>query len=142
MHAMPDPAPAPTLTLTLDWLGELRFAGASGGASMVLDSEALAGPTPVQALLFGLAGCMAMDVVAIVTKGRHPLRALRAQLHAERASTAPKRVTRVRLHFEIEGAVPGPAVERAIELSRETYCSVWHSLRQDIELATSHTLVP
>lgn len=91
-------------------------------------------------MLFGLAGCMAIDVVSILRKGRHPLASLRAHLHAERAGVAPKRVTRVELRFELTGAVPEEAVQRAIDLSRATYCSVWHSLRQDIEFTTSFTI--
>ncbi len=129
--------PAPTVSLVLDWDGDLRFTGHSGAPPLVLDSEALAGPTPVQALAYGLAGCMAMDVVHVVRKGRHPLVKLRTRLHAERAPQAPKRLTRVQLHFEVVGAVPPAAVERAIQLSRETYCSVWHSLREDIVFETS-----
>jgi putative redox protein len=134
--------PAPTVTLELDWLGELRFAGRSGATTLTLDADATAGPTPVQALAYGLAGCMAADVVHVVRKGRHPLVKLRARLHAERAAQAPKRLTRVQLHFEVVGAVPAAVVERAIQLSRDTYCSVWHSLRADIVFETSFEVLP
>lgn len=133
--------PAPTVDLVLDWDGDLRFSGHSGAPPLVLDSNALAGPTPVQALAYGLAGCMAMDVVHVLRKGRHPLVRLRARLHAERAAHAPKRLTRVQLHFEVAGGVPAAAVERAIQLSRETYCSVWHTLRQDTAFETSFEVV-
>lgn len=127
----------PTVDLDVEWQGDMRFDGRAGATSMTLDGAAQAGPTPVHALLFGLAGCMAIDVVNIVRKGRHPLAWLRAHLHCERAPEAPKRVTRVELHFTLGGDVPSHAVERAIELSRQTYCSVWHSLREDIEFTTS-----
>jgi uncharacterized OsmC-like protein len=49
---------------------------------------------------------------------------------------------KVGLHFHVHGAVPPHIVERAIALSRERYCSVWHSLRQDIELTTAFDIVP
>lgn len=131
-------APAkPPITLDLVWQGERRYAGRSGQAEIVLDGDGAAGPSPVQALAFALAGCMATDVVDIVLKGRHPLRALRARLVAERRSEPPTHFTAVTLHFVVTGDVPREPVERAIRLSREKYCSVWHSLRPDIAFTTS-----
>ena len=95
----------------------------------------------MQALGFALAGCMTVDVTHILTKGRHPLRALSSRLTADRSDDDPHRFVRVVLHFTIEGAVPPDAVERAIALSREKYCSVWHSMRQDIEFKTSFNVI-
>lgn len=80
---------------------------------------------------------MGIDVVDILVKGRHPLKGLQARLDAERSPGDPKRLTAVRLHFVVAGAVPPGAVERALQLSRDKYCSVWHSLRQDIDFRTS-----
>jgi putative redox protein len=77
---------------------------------------------------------MAMDVVHILQKGRHGLRGLRADLTADRASETPQRFTAVTLHYSVTGKVPEDQVQHAIDLSREKYCSVWHSLRQDIDL--------
>ena len=130
----------PPVLLTLEWLGDLRFAGRSGTTEMVLDSRAEAGPTPVQAVAYGLAGCMAIDVVSILQKGRHPLTGVRASLVGHRASTVPARFTAFDLHLDVAGNLPGDAVERAIALSREKYCSVWHSLRQDITLSVTWTV--
>jgi putative redox protein len=93
-------------------------------------------PTPVQTLAFALAGCMGMDVVHILNKARQPLKGLRAELTASRAETEPRRITEVTLRFVVSGAVPEAQVERAIQLSRDKYCSVWHSLRQDIPFRT------
>ena len=125
--------PKPPIVLDLTWIGDLKFSGTSDRASIVLDSAGVAGPSSVQTLAFALAGCMAMDVAHILTKARHAYRALRAHLEAERAAENPHRIVRVTLHFTIEGDVPPDAIERAIALSRETYCSVWHSMRQDID---------
>ena len=58
------------LALDLEWQGDLRFRGTTGSVSLVLDSAGEAGPTPVQALAYALAGCMAIDVVHILRKGR------------------------------------------------------------------------
>jgi putative redox protein len=101
---------------------------------MILDSRGVDGPSPVDVLAAALAGCMSVDVVDILLKGRHPLRALRAHLSADRAPDAPHRFVRVSLDFTIGGDVPAEAIDRAIALSRDKYCSVWHSMRQDIPL--------
>jgi putative redox protein len=91
----------------------------------------------VQALAFGLAGCMAIDVAVVIRRGRFDMKALRVRLVAERAPSDPRRLVKVDMHFTVAGAIPPDRVERALALSRETYCSVWHSLRPDIELTTS-----
>src|SRR5262249_27101171 len=128
--------PTPPITLDLRWDGDLRFAGRSDGVALTLDGDKVAGPTPVQALAFALAGCMAADVVSILVKGRTGLEGLRARLAGERRTEQPRRFVRVTLHFVVTGPVAPEKVERALALSREKYCSVWHSLRQDIELTT------
>ena len=99
----------------------------------MIDGDSRAGPSPIQTLAYALAACMASDVVHILTKGRHALSAVRARLVGRRAQEDPHRFTGVELHFTIEGAAPAEAIERAIALSREKYCSVWHSMRQDID---------
>jgi putative redox protein len=129
-------AKAPTV-VDLTWTSGLTFSGRSGSASITLDSAGIAGPSPVQALAFALAGCMMMDVADILTKGRHTFRALRSHLVADRADTDPHRIVRVTLSVTVAGNVPAAAVERAIALSREKYCSVWHSMRQDIAFTTT-----
>jgi putative redox protein len=125
--------PKPPIIVDVSWTGELTFSATSGKAAMTIDSAGLAGPSPVQALGIALAGCMTTDVAHILTRGHHPLRALRSHLVAERAQDDPHRFVRVTLQIAIEGDVPRDAIERAIALSRDKYCSVWHSMRQDID---------
>ena len=132
----------PPVEVELAWDGELRFHGRAGDAAVIVDSDGRAGPSPVQALAMALAGCMSVDVVHILEKGRQPLGALRAHLLAERAPEEPRRLVRVALRFTVTGAIAPDKVERAIALSREKYCSVWHSLRQDIEFTTSFEVLP
>ena len=127
----------PPVEVELTWDGDLRFRGHAGQAPVVVDSDGTAGPSPVQALALALAGCMSVDVVHILEKGRQPLRGLRTHLRAERAPEDPHRLVRVDLRFEVSGEIAPEKVERAIALSREKYCSVWHSLRQDIEFKTA-----
>jgi putative redox protein len=127
----------PAVEVDLEWDAALRFRARAGESALTIDSDGRAGPSPVQALALALAGCMSVDVVHILERGRLPLRGLRAHLRAERAPEDPRRVVRALLRFTVTGDVPSEKVERAIALSREKYCSVWHSLRQDIEFTTS-----
>jgi putative redox protein len=133
-------APKAPTTLELVWTRDLILEGRSGDASMILDSAGAAGPSPVQALAFSLAACMGMDVVYILDKGRHDLRGLKVALVAERAQENPHRITAVAIDFTITGPIPRDQIQRAIDLSHEKYCSVWHSLRQDIVLNTRFTV--
>ena len=89
-----------------------------------------------------LAGCMAIDVADIVIKGRHPLNALEVRLVGERRDESPRHFVHFTLHFLVGGSVPGHAIQRAIDLSRDKYCSVWHSLRQDLRLDTTFEVNP
>lgn len=130
----------PPIVVDLTWQGGMRFAARSGTTEFVLDGPGNTVPTPVQALAGSLAACMGIDLVQILTKGRHPLKALHAHLVGNRRSEEPKRFTEVTLHFAIRADVPADAVERAIALSREKYCSVWQSLRQDIALHTTYEI--
>lgn len=132
----------PPVTATLTWLGDLRLQAESAGQTTVLDGDSQAGPSPVQALAFSIAACMAIDVVDIVRKGRHEVRAMETRCTAERAPQHPHRFTSVHLHFAIYGNPPAAAVERAIALSHDKYCSVSNSLREDIAFSTSYEVAP
>ncbi len=127
----------PPITANLTWQGGLRFAARTGTTEILLDSDGSAGPSPPQAVAMALAGCMAIDVADIVTKGRHPFTALAAAIVGQRREDPPSHFVSFTLHFIITGPVPGQAMERAIQLSRDKYCSVWHSLRQDLQFDTS-----
>jgi putative redox protein len=130
----------PPTTLELIWEHDLVLRGRSGDASIVLDSAGQAGPSPVQALAFALAGCMGMDVVHILRKGRFDLRGLKISLTADRAPEDPHRITAVAIDFTVTGDVPKDQVRRAIDLSHDKYCSVWHSMRQDIAFTTTFSV--
>jgi putative redox protein len=125
------------LTVELVWQREVTFAATSERASLVVDGDSTAGPSPVQLLAMGLASCMAIDLLDIVRKGRHQVEACRVSLRGERAEVPPRRLLAVTLHFELRGDVAPHTVERALALSRDKYCSVWHSMRQDITLETT-----
>jgi putative redox protein len=130
---------APT-SLELVWRDELVFDGRSGDATIVLDSAGKAGPSPVQTLALALAGCMGMDVVYILKKGRLDLRALAVSLVAQRAADEPHRITAVNLVFTVTGDIAPDQIQRALNLSHEKYCSVWHSMRQDIAFTSTFSV--
>jgi putative redox protein len=132
----------PPLTATLTWQGALTFRAATPRTEIILDSDSTAGPSPPEALAMALAGCMAIDVADIVLKGRHPLTSLEAKIAGDRRDDPPRHFVSFTLHFLVGGNVPAHAIERAIALSREKYCSVWHSLRQDLQLETSFEVTP
>jgi putative redox protein len=127
------------LTTALRWTGEaLQFRGGQvGGPEVLVDGSAESGPSPVAALLLAVGGCMAADVVDISTRMRLPLTAVAVVVEADRRPEPPRRLTAVRMKFQVSGvtAADEPKVRRAIDLSRETYCSVLHSLRDDIQVA-------
>jgi putative redox protein len=132
----------PPLVAELVWSDALVFNASSGTTTGLVDGDGKQGASPMQHAAMALAGCMASDVVDIIRKGRHPLAALRVTFTGARSEEPPRRFTRIDLRFDIQGAVPSQAVERAIALSREKYCSVLHSLRQDIEFSTTFQITP
>ena len=132
--------PKPPVAAELLWSNDLQFGATSGPQALVIDGDGAAGPSPMQLLAFALAGCMSIDVVSILQKGRHPVTGLRASLTGERAPEPPRRFVTLTLHFHIAGTVPADAVERAIALSREKYCSVWHSMRTDLAFSTTYDI--
>jgi putative redox protein len=130
----------PPLQATLEWDGEQQFTGKVGKHEVSMDGSAHAAPTPVHLLAMSLAGCMAIDLVHILTRGRHAVTSLETTFTGHRAPEDPKRFTRIRLDFALEGQMLPEHVERALQLSREKYCSVWNTFRQDIELEVGFTI--
>jgi len=126
--------PKPPTRVTLAWEHDLVFTGHAGDRRVVTDGDSNLGLSPVQLLAVATAGCMAVDVVHILEKGRQAVKGLEVAFTGERSQDEPHRLTRVSMSFTVRGAVGQAQLDRAIELSREKYCSVWNSLREDIEL--------
>lgn len=122
----------------LRWLGEgmVFESGPDDGPQIVIDSDVVAGPAPMQLLLSSVAGCMAIDVLMILQKSRVTVESLEFEAIGVRAGTVPKRFETISLICRIDG--PSEAdrakVDRAMELSRDKYCSVLHTLDPDIDL--------
>ncbi|MBK1686763.1 OsmC family protein [Rubrivivax gelatinosus] len=99
-------------------------------------------PRPMETVLAGAGGCTAYDVVLILKRGRHDVRGCQVKLQAERAATDPKVFTKIHLHFVVTGrGLAAPAVERAIALSHEKYCSATIMLARTAEITTGYEIV-
>ncbi len=108
------------------WVEQERFvAVASSGHSIVVDAAAeKTANSPMELVLIGLCGCTASDVVNILRKKREPFTSLEVHAQAERAASPPSVYTEIRLTYRVGGRVSPKAMEDAVRLSEEKYCSV------------------
>ena len=99
-------------------------------------------PRPMEAVLAGAGACSAYDVVLILKRGRHDVGACSVKLTTERSAVDPKVFTRIHMQFHVRGkGIPEMAVERAIALSHEKYCSASIMLGKTAEITTGFDLV-
>ena len=128
---------------TVRWSGAdgMNFLAETGSGHLVaMDVAPEAGgrnlaPRPMEMVLLGAGGCTALDVVLILKRGRHQVSGCEVRLEAERAATEPKVFTRIALHFVVRGkGLPRQAVERAVRLSHEKYCSATAMLAKTAEI--------
>ena len=115
---------------TVKWVDGRMFVGESGsGHAVVMDGPPdhggrNIGIRPMELLLIGVGGCSSFDVVDILEKGRHAVTGCEAQLTAERVDAVPSVFSKIHLHFKVTGKnLSATAVERAVKLSAEKYCS-------------------
>ncbi len=102
----------------------------NGGANLA--------PRPMETVLAGTGGCSAYDVVLILKRGRHDVRGCSVKLSSERAEVDPKVFTKIHMHFSVTGkGLAASAVERAIAMSHEKYCSATIMLGKTAEITTS-----
>ncbi|TSE28487.1 OsmC-like protein [Tepidimonas thermarum] len=144
---------------TVTWTGALGagsnmgFVAATGsGHVLAMDgaadpahpetSGANLAPRPMELLLAGTGGCTSYDVVMILKRGRHDVRGCQVKLSATRADADPKVFTSIHMHFVVRGRrIPAAAVERAIALSHEKYCSASVMLGKTAQITTSYELI-
>jgi putative redox protein len=99
-------------------------------------------PRPMETVLAGAGGCTAYDVVLILKRGRHDVRGCSVKLTSERAPSDPKVFTKIHMHFTVSGRdIPPTAVERAIALSHDKYCSATIMLGKTAQITTSFEVV-
>lgn len=127
--------------------GMLFVAQTGSGHVAVMDGAPEGGgnnlaPRPMELLLAGAGGCAAYDVVLILKRGRHAVTGCSVQLKAERAETDPKVFTRIEFVFTVQGRnLPVAAVERAVQLSHDKYCSASAMLGKTAALTHSVQVV-
>ena len=127
--------------ISLEWVDDLRFEGHAGTAKVAIDGDGKQGTSPVNLLLQSVGSCTAADVVDILRKGRQDLKGMTVEVSAERREEHPRSVKRLVMKFKIRGPVEETKARRAVDLSLEKYCSVFHSLRFDIALDTEIVIV-
>ena len=99
-------------------------------------------PRPMETFLAGAGGCTAYDVVLILKRGRHNVSGCTVKLSADRAEVDPKVFTAIRMHFTVTGkGIPAVAVERAIQMSHDKYCSASIMLGKTAEISTSFEVI-
>ena len=133
---------------TVRWHDGMSFVAETGSGHLVaMDGAPEAGgrnlaPRPMEMVLAGTGGCTAFDVVMILKRGRQAVTGCEVRLSAERAEADPKVFTRVHFHFVVRGRGLKPeAVERAIKLSAEKYCSASIMLGKTAEITHDWEIV-
>src|SRR5579863_9228462 len=117
------------------WIDDHRFVGqASSGHGIVVDGDSKTGSSPMELVLIALCGCTGYDVVSILGKKREPFTSVEVRAEAERAATPPTVYTEIRLVYRVGGNVSHKAVEDAVRLSEEKYCSVAAMLNKSAKI--------
>jgi putative redox protein len=135
---------------TINWVAAsgMAFVAETGSGHVLMMDGAPDGggrnlaPRPMETVLAGTGGCTAYDVVLILKRGRHAVTGCQVKLTSERAATDPKVFTRIHMHFVITGrGLPEVAVERAVQMSHEKYCSASIMLAKTADISTSYEIV-
>jgi putative redox protein len=118
------------------WTNAQQFVGeATSGHAIVMDGDKKSAASPIELVLIGLCGCTAYDVVSILHKKREPLTSLEVRAQAERAAQPPAVYTDIKLIYRVGGKVSRKAVEDAVKLSEDKYCSVAAMLRKTAKIS-------
>jgi putative redox protein len=118
------------------WVKDQQFDGtAESGFKIVVDGDKKAGNSPVELVLIALCGCTGYDVVSILRKKREPFTSLEVRAEGDRATEPPMVYTNIRLVYRVGGNVSHKAVEDAVRLSEEKYCSVAAMLNKTAKIS-------
>ena len=126
---------------TLTWDKDLIFVGRTNrGYEIEFDAQQQWGCSPTESLLLSVAGCMGIDMVSFLQKMKCEIKSYKMDIVGERNPTPPQFYTSMELIITVKGAGLTPKkLERAISLSHEKYCSVYHSLRKDMKMKVDYT---
>ncbi|WP_432698717.1 OsmC family protein [Marinobacterium sp. YM272] len=132
------------MNVNVRWDGDERFnATTDSGFDVMIDRDLKQGPRPMELLLAGLGGCTSVDVMSILRKARQDVTDCVAQIEAERADTVPSVFSKIHVKFVVTGRKLKPAaVERAVKLSAEQYCSASLMLEKGgVEISHSFEII-
>jgi len=132
-------------TASVKWISEQQFLGVSpsGHATpMDADSTSSKAPSPMEMLLIALGGCTASDMVTILEKKRQKLLSLAVECSGDRALEPPRVWTKIDVVFKLRGTLDEAAVQRALELTRDKYCSVAAMLNKSAEISWRYEIEP
>lgn len=127
----------------IKWTGNMAFSGLTpSGHEILMDAAEEvggknSGARPVEFLLYSVAGCTGIDIISILKKMRLDPSSFHMEVKGNRAQDHPKRFTDINIHYALEGDLPEDKVIRAIQLSKDKYCSVAHSLNATITVSYS-----
>ncbi len=130
--------------IVVKWQGDSAFIGSnpSGGTVQMGKLGDVPGVSPMEIVLVGLAGCTGVDIVDILAKKRQPLTALKVKVRGKKAEEFPKVYTDIEVTYLIWGdGIDPKAVERAIHLSEEKYCSVSAMLRSSAQIHSTYQIM-
>jgi putative redox protein len=131
------------MELTIKWKEKMAFSGVTpSGHEINMDAAENvggqnSGARPTELLLHAVAGCTGIDIISILHKMRLEPSSFQMDVKGERADDHPKRFTDIHIHYALEGELPEEKVARAIQLSKEKYCSVSHSLNANMTVSFS-----
>jgi putative redox protein len=126
---------------TLTWDKDLIFIGRTNrGYEVEFDAQQQWGCSPTESLLLSVAGCMGIDMVSFLKKMKCDIKSYKMDIVGERNPTPPQYYTSIEMIIAVTGAgLTAKKLERAISLSHEKYCSVYHSLRKDMKVKVDYT---
>lgn len=126
---------------TLTWDKELIFIGRTNrGYEIEFDAQQQWGCSPTESLLLSVAGCMGIDMVSFLQKMKCEIKSYKMDIVGERNPTPPQYYTSMEMIISVKGAgLTDKKLERAISLSHEKYCSVYHTLRKDLKMKVDYT---
>ncbi len=136
---------------TINWMpaSGMAFSAETGSGHLLMMDGAPDGggrnlaPRPMETVLAGTGSCTAYDVVLILKRGRHDVRGCQVVVRSERAPADPKVFTKIHMHFVVTGpTLTDAAVERAVKLSHEKYCSATIMLEKTAAITTSFEIRP
>ncbi|MCW4053270.1 MAG: OsmC family protein [Candidatus Bathyarchaeota archaeon] len=139
--------PSKTSVIKVKWIDGMRFVATDNlGHSIVMDTSAQSGGegsgfSPMQLLLIALGGCTGMDIIHIMRKQRQQVNDLEILVSGKRVEDPPQVYSNIHVEYKIEGEdIKESAVQRAIQLSEDKYCSVGATLRTKADITSSHLI--